>query len=144
VLGDDMSTDIIDHTTLAKMAEAGVALTASAVRNDNGWIVLIHYGTDERALANERSQPARVFGKLDTLTDYLQGLGVSRFEVDAAPRASGKQRDSKAALAKAQAAAAYSNWLKAEIQQALDDHAATVAHDDAMQQVRTGIKAGRR
>ncbi len=139
-----MSTDIIDHTTLAKMAEAGVALTANAVRSDNGWVVLIHYGTDERALATERSQPARVFGKLDTLSDYLKTLGVMRFEVDSTPRASSASRDNKAALAKAKAAAAYSKWLKAEIQQALDDHQAVLAHDKAMQQIRAGIKMGPR
>jgi hypothetical protein len=141
VLGDDMSTDIIDHTTLAKMAEAGIALTANAVRSDNGWVVLIRYGTDERALAADRSHPPRVFSKLDTVSEHLKSLGVLRFEVDASDRDLGSRRDKKAALAGAKAAAAYSRWLKAEIQLALDDTHAVVAHDKAMRQVRTGIKA---
>jgi hypothetical protein len=137
-----MSTDIIDHTTLAKMAEAGVALTANAVRRDNGWVVLIRYGTDERALAADRSHPPRVFGKLDTLSDHLKSLGVLRFDVDSSDQAVGSRRDKKAALIGAKAAAAYSKWLKAEIQLALDDTHAVIAHDKAMRQVRTGIKAG--
>ncbi len=137
-----MSTDIIDPTTLAKMTEAGVALTAVAVRCDNGWAVLIRYGTDERALAVDRSHPARVFGKLDTLSDHLNSLGVARFEVDCAEHDVGGRRDNKAALMGAKAANAYSKWLKAEIQLALDDSHALIAHDKAMRQVRSGIKAG--
>lgn len=137
-----MSTDIIDHTTLAKMAEAGIALTANAVRRDNGWVVLIRYGTDERALAADRSHPPRVFSKLDTVADHLKSLGVLQFEVDASGRDGGSRHDSQAALAGAKTAAAYSKWLKAEIQIALDDTQALVAHDKAMRQVRTGIKAG--
>lgn len=138
-----MSTAIIDHTTLARMAEAGVALTANAVRRDNGWVVLIRYGTDERALAAERTYPARVFGKLDTLSDTLKGLGVLRFAVDATDQAIGSRRDRKAALAGGKVAAAYSKWLKAEIQLALDDSHAAVAHDKAMRQVRAGLKEKR-
>jgi hypothetical protein len=137
-----MSTEIIDHTTLAKMAEAGVALTANAVRRDNGWVVLVRYGTDERALAAERSHPPRVFSKLDTLSDHLKSLGILRFDVDSSDQDIGSRRDRKAALVGAKAANAYSKWLKAEIQAALDDTHAVVAHDKAMRQVRSSIKAG--
>ncbi len=124
------------------MAEAGVALTANAVRRDNGWVVLVRYGTDERALAADRSHPPRVFGHLDTLSDHLKSLGVLRFDVDSSEHDSGSRRDKQAALVGAKAAAAYSRWLKAEIQVALDDTHAVVAHDKAMRQVRSGIKAG--
>ena len=66
------------------------------------------------------------------------------FEVDSTPRTSSGARDSKAALAKAKAAADYSLWLKAEIQQALDDHQPAFVHDQAMAQIRAGIKMGAR
>ncbi|MGL4757492.1 MAG: hypothetical protein ACRCXB_34495, partial [Aeromonadaceae bacterium] len=42
------------------------------------------YALAERALAAQRSKQVRVFRKLDTLVLYLQQIGVSRFEVDAA------------------------------------------------------------
>ena len=44
----------------------------------------MRYGLAERALAAQRSKQLRVFRKLDTLVLYLQQIGVSRFEVDAA------------------------------------------------------------
>jgi hypothetical protein len=44
----------------------------------------VRYGLAERALAAQRSKQLRVFRKLDTMVLYLQQIGVSRFEVDAA------------------------------------------------------------
>lgn len=38
------------------------------------------------------------------------------------------------------AAAAYTKWLKAEVQEALDDTSPTIPHDEAMRQVRAAIK----
>jgi hypothetical protein len=135
-----MRTDIIDHTTLAKMTGAGVSLTACAVRREGGWVALIRYGTSERALAVQRTGPTKVFAQLDQLAAYLHDQGVARFEVDTSPAA---HRDRDAALEGAQTAAAYTGWLKAAIQDALDDHHATVPHDKAMRQVRAAIKAER-
>lgn len=43
-------------------------------------------------------------------------------------------------MKEAHAAAAYSKWLKAEVQEALDDPSPTVAHEEAMRQVRAAIK----
>jgi hypothetical protein len=37
--------------------------------------------------------------------------------------------------------AAYDKWLEAEVQEALDDPAPTIAHDEAMRQVRAAISA---
>ena len=55
-----------------------------AVGQPGGWTLLVRYGLAERALAAQRSKQIRVFRKLDTLVLYLQQIGVSRFEVDAA------------------------------------------------------------
>jgi hypothetical protein len=40
----------------------------------------------------------------------------------------------------AHAAAAYTKWLMAEVQEALDDTSPTIPHDEAMRQVRSAIK----
>ena len=40
----------------------------------------------------------------------------------------------------AHAAAAYTKWLKAEVQEAIDDTSPTIPHDEAMRQVRAAIK----
>jgi len=55
-----------------------------AVGQPGGWTLLVRYGLAERALAAQRSKQVRVFRKLDTLVLYLQQIGVSRFEVEAA------------------------------------------------------------
>ena len=53
---------------------------------------------------------------------------------------SAKRPDRAAAMNEAHAAAAYTKWLKAEVQEALDDTSPTIPHDEAMRQVRAAIK----
>ncbi|MCE3607763.1 hypothetical protein LXA47_29805 [Massilia sp. P8910] len=140
-----MTTDTIDHTTLIKLAEAGVVRSAHAVGQAGGWGILVKYGMTERALAAQRSQQVRIFRKLETLVEYLKGVGIARFDVDAVnydPRSitATKRPDRAAAMKDAHAAAAYTKWLKAEVQEALDDTSPTIPHDEAMRQVRAAIK----
>ena len=45
-----------------------------------------------------------------------------------------------AAMKDAHEAAAYTKWLKAEIQEAIDDISSTIPHDEAMRQIRAAIK----
>jgi hypothetical protein len=140
-----MATETIDHTTLIKLAEAGVVRSAHVVGQDGGWGVLVKYGTTERALAAQRSQQVRIFRKLETLVEYLKGVGIPRFDVDAVnydrhTSTVSKRPDRAAAMKEAHAAAAYTKWLKAEIQEAIDDTSPTVPHDEAMRQVRASLK----
>jgi hypothetical protein len=140
-----MMTATIDHITLTKLAEAGVVRSAHVIGQAGGWGVLVKYGTTERALAASRSQQVRVFRRLETLVDYLKGVGIPRFDVDAANYdQSGttvtKRPDRAAAMKDAHAAAAYTKWLKAEVQEAIDDTSPTIPHDKAMRQVRAAIK----
>ncbi|NHZ83396.1 hypothetical protein F2P44_29635 [Massilia sp. CCM 8695] len=140
-----MTTDTIDHTTLIKLAEAGVVRSAHAVGQAGGWGILVKYGMTERALAAQRSQQVRIFRKLETLVEYLKGVGIARFDVDAVnydPRSitATRRPDRAAAMKDAHAAAAYTKWLKAEVQEALDDTSPTIPHDEAMRQVRAAIK----
>ncbi|MFB9240976.1 antitoxin PaaA2 family protein [Massilia antarctica] len=140
-----MTTDTIDHTTLTKLAEAGVVRSAHVVGQAGGWGILVKYGMTERALAAQRSQQVRIFRKLETLVEYLKGVGIARFDVDAVNYDSRsitatKRPDRAAAMKDAHAAAAYTKWLKAEVQEALDDTSPTIPHDEAMRQVRAAIK----
>jgi hypothetical protein len=140
-----MADETIDHGTLSRLAAAGVVHSAHVVGHEGGWGIVVKYGTTERALAAQRSQQIRIFRKLETLVDYLKEIGISRFDVDAEnydPR-SGTERkrpDRAAALKDAHEAAAYVKWLKAEIQQAIDDPSPTVPHDEAMRQIRAALK----
>ena len=140
-----MTTETIDHTTLTKLAEAGVVRSAHVVGQDGGWGILVKYGMTERALAAQRSHQVRIFRKLETLVEYLKGVGIPRFDVDAVnydPHSvtSTKRPDRAAAMRDAHAAAAYTKWLKAEVQEAIDDTSPTVPHDEAMRQVRAALK----
>lgn len=78
-----MSTETIDHNTLARLVEAGAVRGAHVIGQIGGWGVLIKYGMLERPLATTRSKKVRTFKKLETLVAYLKGLGISRFDVDA-------------------------------------------------------------
>lgn len=78
------SMETITHPTLVQLVAAGAVRVVVAVGQPNGWSLLVRYGLAERALAAQRSKQLRVFRKLDTLVLYLQQIGVSRFEVDAA------------------------------------------------------------
>lgn len=140
-----MTTETIDHSTLTKLAEAGVVRSAHVVGQVGGWGILVKYGMTERALAAQRSQQVRVFRKLETLVEYLKGVGIPRFDVDAvnydaSTPSVNRRPDRAAAMKDAHQAAAYTKWLKAEIQQAIDDPSPTIPHDEAMRQVRAAIK----
>jgi hypothetical protein len=140
-----MATETIDHSTLAKLAEAGAVRSAHVVGRDGGWGVVVKYGSSERTLAAQRSQQVRIFRKLETLVDYLKGIGISRFDVDTEnydPHGvtERKRPDRAAAMKDAHEAAAYVRWLKAEIQEAIDDPSPTVPHDEAIRQIRAAIK----
>lgn len=140
-----MTTETIDHTTLTKLAEAGVVRSAHVVGQEGGWGILVKYGMTERALAAQRSHQVRIFRKLETLVAYLKGVGIPRFDVDAVnydPQSTttAKRPDRAAAMKDAHAAAAYTKWLKAEVQEAIDDTSPTIPHDEAMRQVRAAIK----
>lgn len=140
-----MATETIDHTTLTKLAEAGVVRSAHVVGQKGGWGILVKYGMTERALAAQRSHQIRIFRKLETLVDYLKGVGIPRFDVDAVnydPNSvtTHKRPDRAVAMKDAHEAAAYTKWLKAEIQEAIDDPSPTIPHDEAMRQIRAAIK----
>ena len=136
-----MTADTIDHTTLSKLAEAGLVHSAHVVGQAGGWGIVVKYGKTERALAAQRSHQVRVFRKLDTLVAYLKGVGIPRFDVDtvnngpANPATIRTRPDSAAKLKNAHEAAAYTNWLNAAVQEAIDDPRPSVPHEDVMRRM---------
>lgn len=142
-----MIIETIDHTTLSKLAEAGAVRSAHVVGQAGGWGILVKYGMTERALAVQRSHQVRVFRKFETLVSYLKGVGIVRFDVDAVNYDPGShvaartRPDSAARLKMAHEAAAYDQWLKAEIQEAIDDPRPNVLHDDVMRHMDERIAA---
>jgi hypothetical protein len=143
-----MSTETIDHTTLSRLAEAGVVRSAHVVGQPGGWGILVKYGMTERALASQRSHQVRIFRKLETLVEYLKGIGIPRFDVDAVnydPEGANtyKRPDRAEAMKKAHQAAAHSEWLKAQVQEAIDDTSPTIPHETAMRDVRAVVKRAR-
>lgn len=121
-----MITETIDHTTLSKLAEAGVVRSAHVVGQEGGWGILVKYGMTERALAAQRSHQVRIFRKLETLVNYLKGVGIARFDVDAvnydADSVSIKTRpDQSAKMKSAHQAAAYDEFFRQRVQSAIDD-----------------------
>ncbi len=121
----------IDHSTLAKLVEAGAVRGAQVVAQPQGWALLVRYGQHERPLAAQRSRQVRTWRRLETLVQYLHGVGVTRFEVDASafdpasPPATPRP-DRAAALKAAHEAAAYDQWFRGQVQAAIDDPAPSI------------------
>lgn len=140
-----MRADVIGHTALITLAESGRVRRARVVGQEDGWKIMVKHGTSEQALAEDHNGQVRIFAKLDTLAAYLKEIGIVRFDVEAGEV--GPMRppisaalDRSAALTDAQSAAAYAQWLKAEVQEAIDDTSPSVPHDEAMRQIRAALK----
>ena len=121
-----MTTDTIDHNTLARLVEAHAVRGACVVGQPGGWGIVVQYGTTEQLLAATRSRGVRVFKKLDTLVGYLKAMGIHRFEVDAVdfdPQsvATYTRPDASAALKRAHAAAAHDQWFREQVAQAIEE-----------------------
>lgn len=125
------SADTIDHSTLERLIEAGAVRGASIVGQPGGWGVVIQYGMMERALAAKRGA-ARIFRKFETLVSYLKDIGITKYQVDAshfdpvALKTSRKRSDAAERMKNAHQAAAYKDWLKGQVQEAIDDSSPSV------------------
>ena len=130
-----MTTETIDHNTLARLVEAQAVRGARVIGQPGGWGVVVKHGRTERPLAATRSREVRVFKKLETLVSYLKEIGISRFDVDAVnfdPQtvSTYSRPDASKALKRAHAAAAHDKWFREQVAQALKE-----AEDPATQWV---------
>lgn len=131
-------TDTIDQATLEHLIEAGAVRSANIVGQPGGWEVVVQYGKTNRALAAKRGA-VRLFRKFETLANYLKGMGLEQYQVDARgfdSQALKAERANAAAserLKSAHQAAAYKGWLTEQVESSIADPRPSVSHQEAMQ-----------
>ena len=92
----------------------------------------------DAVLAKARSSEPRRFGNLVAALNVLRGIGITTGQFDATewnPAAKEEtvgNRGRADAMRKAHEAAAYAQWLAAEIQEAIDDPRPSSPHDEVM------------
>lgn len=129
----------IDTAIAKRMVDAQAIRTASIIGQPGGWSVILKIGMQEKALGAQRSDKPRLWKSLDRCVDYLKSeLHIARFDMldatqfSAVPMAGHTKNKAGERMRLAHEAAAYDKWLKAEIQEAIDDPRPNVAHDDVM------------
>lgn len=133
-----MTTKFTIDTAIAKrMVEAHAIRTASIIGQPGGWSVMLKIGMTEKALGAQRTDKPRIWRSLDRCVDYLKSeLHIARFDtLDATnysnvPVAGNVRNDSAERMRAAHEAAAYNKWLKAEIQEAIDDPRASIPNEE--------------
>ena len=133
-----MSSETIDHNTLARLIEAGAVRAAHVIGQVGGWGVLIKYGMVERSLSATRSGKVRIFKKLETVVNYLKELGISHFDVDSANYDASTLKtyarpDRAEAMKRAHEAVAYDDWFKTQVQASIDDPRPSISDETAKQ-----------
>lgn len=129
---------------------------AGVTLKGQGGMFLVQIATRSGAnalLAKARSSEPRRFGNPAAALNALRDVGITMGQFDAsewnpaakvpAPGTSGRAE----ALRKAHQAAAYSKWLAAEIQDAIDEPRPNLSHDEVMVEMDAAIaalKPGRR
>lgn len=114
---------------------------SSVTLKGQGGVFFVQIATRSGAkavLAKARSREPRRFGNPAAALNVLRDIGITIGQFDAsewdpaerepAPGTSGRA----AALRKAHEAAAYNEWLAAEIQAAIDDPRPSIPHDEVM------------
>ncbi len=143
------TTETIDHTSLARLAETGALREAAVVGRNGGWGVVVQQGSTARALAARRGT-VRTFRKFETLVSYLKDLGISQYQVDAAdfdPNASATSRarpDASERLRSAFEAKAHADWVRDKAADSLADARPNVAHAQVMAEAQALIDAKRK
>jgi hypothetical protein len=142
-----INKNTIDTAIAKRMVEASAIRTAAIIGQPGGWSVMLKIGMTEKALGAQRSDKPRLWKSLDRCVDYLKTeLQISRFDMLDATNysdvsiAGSTKNSASERMREAHQAAAYTKWLKAEIQEAIDDTSPTIPHDEALRQVRAAIK----
>lgn len=132
-------SEAIDHGTLSQLAQAGVISGTQIVAQEGSWFVRVRLGEQKRLLTSQRSRKLRLFRRMETLVAYLKSLGITRFDVDAsafeadAP-VENSRPDRARAMKQIHEAAAYEQWFRKQVQQAVDDDSQGVSDADARRQ----------
>jgi hypothetical protein len=111
--------------------------------------ITTHRGNDA-VLAKARSSEPRRFGNPSAALNVLRGVGITAGQFDARewrPDERGENRGNRGraeAMRKAHRAAAYNEWLEAEIRASVEDTRPSIPHDDVMAEMDADIAALRR
>lgn len=139
-------SELIAPAILKELVATHAIRTASVIGDTGGFKVVVKYGKSERFVAaktREGTIKLRLFRTLDGVARYMQQIGMAHYEVDAANYRAGegpKRPDRSEALRAAHKAAAYNKWLKAEVQEAIDDPGPSIPHEEVMRDVRKLIR----
>lgn len=143
-----ITADTIDHTTLARLVEAGAVRGADVVGHGSGWGVVVKYGMTERALAASRGA-VRTFRKFETLVSYLKAMGISQYNVNAAnfdPQLLKTNRvrpDASERMRSAFEAKAHTDWVREKVAESLADPRPNISHREVMDEAQALIDAKR-
>lgn len=104
----------------------------------------MNYGQVEKMLATTNSHKIRTWSKLDTLSAYLNNLGICYFKTDTTGRTltnstKVKRPDRADALKKAHSAVEHDAWFRQQVEQGLqeadDSQAIWLSHDEATKEM---------
>lgn len=143
-------SNTIDHATLLHLVEAGAVSGADVVGQPGGWEIVVKYGTFERVLAARRGA-VRVFGRFETLLNYLKSIGITQFNVNASNYDPARKRtrpDSSERMKRTFGAAEHDKWVREQVADAVlqadQPDAVWIPHSEAvsdMQRQRDMISA---
>jgi len=134
-----MNTDTIDTAMARRLVEACAIRGASIIGRPGGWSVMLKLGMSEKPLGVQRTDKPRTWRSLDTCMDYLKNeLHIVRVDMlDASNHSAGdvtrsKRADSSERMKRAHEAAAYDQWFRAQVQEAIDDPRPSIPHEQVM------------
>jgi len=116
----------IDHTTLARLVEAGAVRATSVIGQRTGWGVIVKYGKTARPLTSKRGH-MRLFRKLESVVNYLKQMGIDKFDVDVGAfdveelRAARSRPDTAMAMKHAHQAFDHDKWFRQQVELGLAD-----------------------
>jgi len=124
---------------LRATASAGGVVGVTLKGEGSGFFMEIATRSGQDAfLVKARSTEPRRFGSANSALTVLRGIGIAVAQIDATnwdpdQKKVTQNRDNRAqAMRQAHEAAAYNQWLAAEIQEAIDDPLPSVPHNEVM------------
>lgn len=145
-----MSTHTIDTAVARQMVDANAIRGASIIGQPGGWSVMLKFGMMEKPLGTQRTDKPRTWRSLDTCMQYLRKelritrvdmLDASNYSEEGAVRT--QRKDTAERMRRAHEAAAHDAWLRAQVQEALDDASPSIPHDQVMQDAQAVIDQAR-
>lgn len=145
-----MSTHTIDTAMARRMVEASAIRGASIIGQPGGWSVMLKMGMIEKPLGTQRTDKPRTWRSLDTCIDYLRNeLHIVRVEMLDASNYSDSEvtrrprKDQAERMKRAHEAAAYDEWFRKQVQEAIDDPRPSIPHAEVMADVRAVIESAK-